>query len=71
MIHEVCRMDAGTKLVRTHRGRITKATVMIPLIPGDTPRALFPSVSPNSAAGIRERAGRFGTDFNPARRRQV
>ena len=36
MIHEVCSVDAGTKLVRTHGGRIINATVMIPLIPGDS-----------------------------------
>ena len=72
MIHEVCSVDAGKKLVRTHGSRIINATVMIPLIAGDTPRALFPLVSPTkAAAGIRQRAGRFGTDFNPARRRQV
>jgi hypothetical protein len=54
MIHEVCSVDAGKKLVRTHGGRIISATVMIPLIPGDTPRALFPLVSStNAAAGIR------------------
>ena len=49
-----------------------KATAMIILVPGDTPRALFSLVSPtNGAAGIRQRAGRLGPDFDPAGRRRV